>query len=814
MPGLATPHSNGVRLPFFSHTVRMRKHLIVLVLLALAAPVPADTPVKDLKSRDVEVRLQAIETIRTEKQKDAGKLLIGALNDRDWEVRERAVVALGEIGGEDAVKPLLMQALVGPVRRIRFAAVDALLLIAPEEAAEKISGQVGGQVAVAALEALHRLGPKVGEERRTASIARGLAAKDLQVRIAAARLAGGLTGRKRKEVVDTILRMSETAVIAACLDSIRAAPDEDDIPPLLGLLRQEELNDVLSRRTLAALVAVVESAEPGEAADRLGRKALVGSELEKEAGPAARFARLAGMLAKSPEEGEEAADDQAGGDAPIKPLVPLASYAVVKPTLQHALEHSSELTRAAAVFALGGIGLDETLDRAAALAESDESGRVRLHALRAIIRVRGVGHPGTFEITRRRLLEDKDRSVREFAAVALGVKGLNEAVSALSEALADEDWGVAVCAAVSLGKTESPEGLAPLQDLLTSRDWKLEAAAIVGLGHLKSIPAVTDLIAALGSRDSAVARSAYAFLRRMTTKDIKPTPKAWMEWWNSVRDRYAFPDLEKEAQEAKKYGYATTYRGVYEDLDVIVLQSRGDTIEKLLDRLAIKHRLTRSGQVPDAELHPFAIFVANCTGEITPKDVERLSWFVRTGGYLFGSCWALSETIEQVYPGVVQKLPIPHQVLANVAAESCPTRSPYLTGVFEGVTRPIYVLYGSHLIDVLDPERVEVLMDSPECAQEFTEGNLACWFDAGHGVILDSANHFDLQGLGRADQLKTAEDRMAYAMDHMGLDYEEVRKLAEKRIWASKSKSVVEAQDLSAFRFITNFVRQKRKVDR
>jgi hypothetical protein len=398
--------------------------------------------------------------------------------------------------------------------------------------------------------------------------------------------------------------------------------------------------------------------------------------------------------------------------------------------------------------------------------------------------------------------------------VALGVKGLDGAVDALAHALGDQDWGVAACAAVSLGKTGSPRGLEPLRKMLGAKDWKLRGAAVIGLGHLKSVPAVTDLIDALKSKDTAIARSAYAFLRRMTTKDIKANPKDWTAWWDEVKDHYEFPDLEKEAREAKKYGYATTYRGVYEDLDVIVLQSRGDTIEKLLDRLKIKHRLTRSGQVPDAALHPFAVFVANCTGEITPKDVERLSWFVRTGGYLFGSCWALSETIEQVYPGAVRKLPIPTEVLANVEAEQCPAASPYLTGVFEGVTRPIYVLYGSHLIDVLDPERVEVLIDSPECAGKFTEGNLACWFDAGHGVILDSANHFDLQGLERVTTVKTADERKGYAMDHMGLDYEEVRQLDAKRVWGSRSKAAAEARDLSAFRFITNFVRHKRKVDR
>jgi HEAT repeat protein len=788
----------------------MRRIRLLILLLLFTPTVLGETPAKDLKSKDVQVRLATVARILEERPEDGEELLLTALKDRDWEVVENAAAALGEIGGEDSVTPLLTLALTGPVRRVRFAAADSLILIGPDPVIDRIVKQTGGQVALAAFEALSRYGAKAGEERLTAAIARGFSAKDVPVKVAAARLVGALDGRRRREVLAAIFRMPETTVQAAALDAIRITPDEDDVTPLLALMHRKELNDVLSRRTLAAILAVVLTAKPGEDRDRLGRKALVGSELAKTPEAAARFARLAGILGKLPPQPEFVP----GEAAPPAAVPPPVSFERVLPTLEFALKHNSEEARAAAVFALGEIAQDAALDRALALAEKDGSARVRLHALRTLVRVRGVKERKTRDLARRLLLSDPDESVREYAAVALGAKGLDDVAADLARALKDKVWQVAVCAAVSLGKTEDPAGVDPLIDLAGARDWKLRGAAIVGLGHVKSIAAVPTVIEALASRDAPVARSAYGFLKRMTVKSIPPDPRAWTDWWNKAKPGYSFPDLEKEAKEAKKYGYATTYRGVYEDLDVIVLQSRGDTIEKLLEHLTISHRLTRSGQVPDAGLHPFAVFVANCTGEITPKDVEQLAWFVRVGGYLFGSCWALSETIELVYPGVVRKLPIPHQVLANVIAEPCRTESPYLAGVFPGMVQPIYVLYGAHLIDVMDPERVEVLIDSPQCAEEFTEGNLACWFDAGHGVILDSANHFDLQGLARAEKLKTAEDRMAYSIDHLGIDYEEARQLAAKRVWSSQTKALAEARDLSAFRFITNFVRHKRKVDR
>jgi hypothetical protein len=299
----------------------------------------------------------------------------------------------------------------------------------------------------------------------------------------------------------------------------------------------------------------------------------------------------------------------------------------------------------------------------------------------------------------------------------------------------------------------------------------------------------------------------------MTPKELPPEADKWRAWWAEVGAKYEFVDAAKAAREAQKYGYAPTITGVYEKLDVVVLQSRGDHIEDMLKVLGIEHRITRAAGLTKAALHPFCLFVSNCTGEVGEDDVARLQWFVRVGGYLFGSCWALKHTIEPVWPGFVQKLPTKAEVLDEVLAEPTPVASPFFEGVFLPFTRPIYVLFGSHLIDVLRPEAVEVLIDSPEAAQRWGGGNMAAWFQAGHGVILDSANHFNLQGLERVTGLKTAQDRIHYSIDHKGLDWEDVRKLAEERVWDSQAKSVEKVRDLSAFRFITNFVRQKRKAD-
>jgi hypothetical protein len=203
--------------------------------------------------------------------------------------------------------------------------------------------------------------------------------------------------------------------------------------------------------------------------------------------------------------------------------------------------------------------------------------------------------------------------------------------------------------------------------------------------------------------------------------------------------------------------------------------------------------------------------MVNCSGEIEARDVERVRWFVLAGGHLFGTCWALSETITRAFPSSpIAKFETDGEVMAHVPATSCDPHSPFTAGVFAEGVEPIYALEGAHLIRVLDPERAEVLIDSPWCAERFGCGNLAAWYEVGHGTVLDSVNHFDLQGLELAEGLKTSRDRQAYAVDHMGFTYAALRRSRGEKYWDQAMKASQNVFDLSVFRLLTNFVRMRR----
>ncbi|MEM8885997.1 MAG: HEAT repeat domain-containing protein [Planctomycetota bacterium] len=756
--------------------------MIAVLLLLFAGPAPAEL----LASKDVEERLKGVEALVAKEQGDAETLLLEALDDDDWEVVHRAVEALAKRGTAASIDPLIKVALGGPVRRIRFAAADSLKAIDAPEATRRLEKKLKSRTLFPAAEALFIL----GQAEAGKALRRMLKHKKPDFRIAAVRAisAGGST--KHIELWTKMLKDSDLRVRIAAIRALARIPDEYVLRALLDGFKNAQLSQVVERRYMIAiheLCASIEKPEKRQRACELAAR-LLGSSSRGDVN--ARYARLLGRL------GTKGA---AIGDPKV----------YVRKLLSTGAGHSDFEVRRATMAALARIGDDEAWEAANKAAREDENWMVRFQALRAGATLR----PDTsLELILHCLKDDESRLVREEAATLAARIKKPQAVAGLVAACKDKEWGVAACAAVSLGRQHDEAGVEPLLAMLKEKDWRRRGAAVVGLARIRSKKAVPALLEALRDKKPAVAATARQSLFHIAGKEMKD--KELHEWWKKRGPRFQFRDPDKEAKEAKKYGYAVSRREVYEDLDVVVLVTRrgGDNIQVLLKEYQIEHREIRSASVGKIGLHPYALFVSNCPGEIVDDDAEHLQWFVRTGGYLFASCWALTHTIHRAFPEVIDKLPQKGQVVGTVEAEDVDPQNPYMKGVFDRATSPLYQLEGAHLIRVLDDERFEVLIDSPQAAAKWGDGNLAGWFSVGHGTVLDSANHFDLQGMKNA-RLKTEKDRMAFAMDRLGYDYTQVRELRAEGVFRKQSDAVKKTRDLSTFRFITTFVRQKRLAD-
>lgn len=761
--------------------------LLTLSLLLLQNPAAgASDPVKDVKDKDPLVRIAAIAGLEARGETDAKafKALLSALKDDDWEVAELAANALGRMKSPAAAKELAQLAAEAPIRRLRAAAARALAASNDPKAVDALAAAASSKkTGPGALQALAEYATTAANPLPASEVRRELKDKDPAIRAAAAAALHAAPKEEREEMLLATFEDEDLRVPCAALEALARRGDPELLPALAEAMSRTGLNDVVSRRLVRA--ATTCSSDANATAQVVEKAAAEIAAAPPEVGM--RFLVWAGAIGEP-------------------------GWRII----QKGIVSSDAGLRAAAAHALRGWKSHaDAKTGLLALAQADKSGRVRRAALATLVAARGAADPEVTALLIERLAKDQDAAVREKAAVALGVPALAGAAEALVTASQDGDWKLAVCAAISLGRVRGPLAIARLIELTSHKDWKLRGAAAVGMLYTFDKETVPSLIKLLDDPEARVSRTAHEILIRLTYQKFERKSSLYSAWWEKNKNLIQVLTPEEAEKRGKDYAFSESRARSFADLDVMVFQSRGDAIETLLTRIGIPHRVTSAGKVTVAELHPFAVYMSNCTGEIGAGDLEALEWHLYTGGYFFGSCWSLGHTIEQLYPGVLRMYPGHEEgtILDRVEARACDPDSPYLQGVFPHETEPIYDLQGAHLIEVLQPERCEVLVDSPGCAARWGCGNLAAWFEVGHGLILDSANHFQEQGIANAPNLKKPEERMVYAFDHMALEYAAWREQRDAKWWKNTRDTAQQVFDESAFRFITNFVRQKRVRD-
>ena len=781
------------------------------------------------RSKDPVERERAAVGLGADASQKADAALLKLGDDDDAIVRLAAVQAMGGRGSSSVTKLLAKMALGAPLSRVRRASAEALAKTSVEDTREaflkKASGKTGRRAAEALLWAEASL---VGEERSTASDTKqlGKAVKSLRkmlkskdpddrvagigATVALTRGSGGLREAQLQEhLIQGLGDYKKAEVACAVLDAAAMTPDPADAPALIELLAEEDLMTVVERRLELALLGTLRVMPDTERTAALTEMLSgVKGDGEFRGARLARMAAVEGARGLANDERTEILRTlmQSGSldarAAASKSLVTVGD-AGVKLALKEVADDAVDArvgVQCIRVLQLNGdlAPLDDGAAEAGSQADkeiAEPSGAVRSLIL---------------------LAEDhKDSLVQEQAAIALGRPGIHPAAVDSLAGLAKRGGGIALrnVATVALGRTRAEEAVAALAEILTDSDWMMRATAAEGLLQVSSMACVEPLLNALEDENAQVVATVEQALKRFSSREGEEVERStWRAWWaeNGKRARFRTREEAKERQE--RYGYEATDASIYVGMDVIVVPGLGDHIEKVLEQLGIEFRTVLPGKLDEAGLHPGAILLIGCTGEISASDVETVQWYVRTGGALFTSCWALSHTVVPTHPAVIRKFPSPGEVVDNVFAKPTVSAlgSPYLRGVFEGEVQPYYSLQGAHLIEVVDPERAEVILDSPYAAARHGSGDLAAYFRMGHGVILDTANHFEEQGFASAPGLKGAEECQAFAVNHMGLSLLDLRQVQDEKWWKSPSKAAAEIADLSVFRILTNFVREKR----
>lgn len=197
--------------------------------------------------------------------------------------------------------------------------------------------------------------------------------------------------------------------------------------------------------------------------------------------------------------------------------------------------------------------------------------------------------------------------------------------------------------------------------------------------------------------------------------------------------------IEEEAPENLQY-----LKDIKES-DVIIVTGQYDHGEVIFELCNIPYSLINPEQVAGVELRDDQILFVNCPGNIEKRGLERINSFVNKGGLLVTTDWALKNVLEELYPKIVKyNGQATTDDVVRVVFEK--VDDTFLEGLLNPEDDPLWWLEGSsYPIEILDKEKVKILVSSKEMAEKYGESPIVITFEVGEGKIYHMTSHFYLQ---------------------------------------------------------------------
>ena len=179
--------------------------------------------------------------------------------------------------------------------------------------------------------------------------------------------------------------------------------------------------------------------------------------------------------------------------------------------------------------------------------------------------------------------------------------------------------------------------------------------------------------------------------------------------------------------------------------DIVIVRGQFDFIEQVFSGIGLKHKAIGAESLDSIELNPEQIVFINCPGNVGPMGLRKLVTFVESGGFLFTTDWALKHIIEPGFPGYIKyngRSTADEVVRVEILSEE----DPFLKSLIGENDDPQWWLEGSsYPIQVLDRDKVEILVKSKDIKQRYNDSAVFVSFDHGQGKIYHMISHFYLQ---------------------------------------------------------------------
>jgi len=242
---------------------------------------------------------------------------------------------------------------------------------------------------------------------------------------------------------------------------------------------------------------------------------------------------------------------------------------------------------------------------------------------------------------------------------------------------------------------------------------------------------------------------------------------------------------------------------------IIIVAGSYDKIELVLELIKVPYILIQAHEVSQIELRSDQILIINCPGNVYDDALGKIKEFVKSGGFLFTTDWALLNILEKIFPHYLKYNQRP-TADDCVKVEVLDKSNKFLEGLFDENADPIWWLESSsYPIQILDRTRVKLLIVSKEMQEKYGEAPIVITFDYGDGTVLHMTSHYYLQ---RAE-LRTKRHKMTakeYVQSEMAFSDKEAEEI-EKDL---DGLSLGEAESAySTTQFISNvIVEQQKKV--
>ncbi|MFX0139233.1 MAG: hypothetical protein ACFFDN_36665 [Candidatus Hodarchaeota archaeon] len=242
---------------------------------------------------------------------------------------------------------------------------------------------------------------------------------------------------------------------------------------------------------------------------------------------------------------------------------------------------------------------------------------------------------------------------------------------------------------------------------------------------------------------------------------------------------------------------------------IIIVAGSYDKIELVLDMIKVPYILIQPYEVSHIKLNPNQILIINCPGNIDDEALPKIKEFIKKGGFLFTTDWALLNILEKIFP---RYLKYNQRPTADdcIRVEVLDKSNKFLEGLFNEDADPIWWLESSsYPIQILDKSQVKLLIVSNEMQNKYGEAPIVITFNYGDGTVLHMTSHYYLQ---RAE-LRTQRHKMSakeYAMQEVGLSEDEAEMKELEGLSLGEAESAY-----STTQFISNvIVEQQKKINK